>query len=234
MARWLTALAAVALLVSSPARAAEQFDLLLVLAVDTSGSVDDDELALQLSGIAAAFRDDAVIDAALSGPRHRIAVNLVNWSDAEYQKFSTGWISIDTESAARAFAGRAEGFTKRLGGATGIGSAIAFGIGLIGTSGLDAPRKVIDVSGDGIEAWQMHIPTLVLETVHPLREAAGITVNGLAIRNDFQFLDRYYRDFVIGGPGSFVMDATDYRAFPAAMRKKLLRELTPLTASLGP
>lgn len=222
------------LLALAPARAAEEYDLLLVLAVDTSGSVDDEELSLQLGGIAAAFRDSEVIAAALSGRRHRIAVNLVNWSDAEFEKFTTGWISIDSEAAAHAFSGRVQGFTTRLGGATGIGSAIAFGIGLIGSSGLEAPRKIIDVSGDGIEAWQRNIPALVLETIGPLREAAGVTVNGLAIRNDFQFLDRYYRDFVIGGPGSFVMDAKDYNAFPAAMRKKLLRELTPVTASLAP
>ena len=42
-------------------------DLKLVLAVDASGSVDTEEYALQLSGIAAGFRDPGVRTAIRSG-----------------------------------------------------------------------------------------------------------------------------------------------------------------------
>ena len=37
-------------------------DLALVLAIDSSASIDDGEYALQMAGIAAAFRDRAVWD----------------------------------------------------------------------------------------------------------------------------------------------------------------------------
>ncbi len=46
-------------------------DLELVLAVDTSGSVDTREYELQIEGLVKAFRDPAVI-AAISVPAHQV------------------------------------------------------------------------------------------------------------------------------------------------------------------
>ena len=46
------------------AAAQSEADLELVLAVDVSGSVDESEYGLEMSGIAAAFRDPEVIEAA--------------------------------------------------------------------------------------------------------------------------------------------------------------------------
>ena len=52
----------------------------------------------------------------------------------------------------------------------------------------------------------------------------GITINGLAILNDEPDLDRYYRENVTGGPGSFVLVARQIEDFAEAMRCKLIRE----------
>ena len=38
-------------------------------------------------------------------------------------------------------------------------------------------------------------------------------------------IEKYYRDNVIGGPGSFVMVAEDYASFGRAMVKKLIAEI---------
>jgi len=38
-------------------------------------------------------------------------------------------------------------------------------------------------------------------------------------------IEKYYRDNVIGGPGSFVMVAEDYNSFGRAMVKKLIAEI---------
>lgn len=62
---------------------------------------------------------------------------------------------------------------------------------------------------------------------------AGVTVNGLAIINDEPYLEQYYREHVIGGPGAFVMVAKDYTDFVRAIRHKLLRELSPVEVSGG-
>ena len=65
----LAALAALgALSIAAPAPAGTPVELELVLAVDASSSVDDAEFALQMRGIAAAFRD-ADVQAAIDCPR---------------------------------------------------------------------------------------------------------------------------------------------------------------------
>ena len=59
-----------------PSTAAETVvDVELVLAVDTSASVDPAEFRLQLDGIAAAFRDAAVHRAIAAGREQRIGVS---------------------------------------------------------------------------------------------------------------------------------------------------------------
>ena len=60
--------------------------------------------------------------------------------------------------------------------------------------------------------------------------AKNITINGLAVIDNVPSLDAYYRAVVAGGPASFVIKALNYKDFGRAMRLKLLRELTPLTA----
>ena len=93
---------------------------------------------------------------------------------------------------------------------------------------LGAQRK-IDVSGDG------HVKEgLKPNRVRDYAVLSGITINGLAIINDEPYLEQYYREQVIGGPGAFVMVAADYKDFVEAIRRKLLRELTPVEVAGGP
>ena len=98
-----TALALLACLfaLSGVARAAEQVDLLLVLASDVSRSVDTRKFELQRQGYAAALSNPRVIDAIRSGPHGKIAICFVEWSGATSQRratkcspkasLSTGW-----------------------------------------------------------------------------------------------------------------------------------------------
>lgn len=200
-------------------------DLLLVLAVDSSGSVDPTEYRLQLDGLAAAFRDPQVQASITAGPNAQIAVNLLLWADARFERFTTGWRVIDGPASAERFAREIESFDKRVGGGTGIGAAIAQGIALIETSGMTSSRRVIDVSGDGIEAHEGPKPPIMLPEARELLGATGIVVNGLAIETDFPRLSAYYRKEVAHGPGSFVVSAKTYEDFAAAIRDKLIREI---------
>ena len=74
--------------------------------------------------------------------------------------------------------------------------------------------------------------------------AAGITVNGLAIINEHpnpgyfahtqppEGLPEYYRQNVIGGPGSFLLVVQDFNSFGEASTNKLVNEIAaakPLT-----
>ena len=76
MRLFITALLLVCLVIAAPAAKAQSnlIDLELVIAVDVSGSVDDDEAALQRQGYIKAFRDPKIIEAITQGQMGAIAV----------------------------------------------------------------------------------------------------------------------------------------------------------------
>jgi hypothetical protein len=82
-------------------------------------------------------------------------------------------------------------------------------------------RQVLDMAGDGQNNEGIGITTLRKRV-----DFSGITVNGLAIGEHEQGLVRYFQTYVIGGPGAFVEVAERQIDFPAAIRRKLLRELS--------
>lgn len=215
---------------SSAALAAENVDLALVLAVDCSGSVNAKEYALQMDGIAAAFRDPAIIAAATSGPSHRIAVNLLTWGDPDDRKFASGWHIISSAKDGLEFAAIAAGFQRRMDGGTGIANAIAYGVTLLNDGTVKGSRNVIDVSGDGKESWELREPHFKLHHAQNLRALAGVTVNGLAIETDDPELGLYYQKNVAAGPQNFVMVVGNYQQYAEAIRRKLLLEFNPNVA----
>jgi hypothetical protein len=95
-----------ATLFAGPAIAAEQVDLLLVLASDVSRSVDAEKFYLQRDGYVAAISNPRVIEAIQSGPHGRIAVCFVEWSGVDAQKVVIDWTVIDGAKAAQDFAGQ--------------------------------------------------------------------------------------------------------------------------------
>jgi hypothetical protein len=194
------------------ARAKTPVDLQLVVAVDASGSVDDREYALQLGGIAAAFRDARVLWAIAEGPTGRIGVALVGWAESNRPKAASRWHIIDDAASAETFARTVETFGRQFGGGTGIGRAMTFSVTLLERSGLASPRRVIDISGDGRETTfrEWSVPP------EQARHAAidrGITINGLAILSEDPDLEAYYARAVIAGPGAFVMTAATIVVF---------------------
>lgn len=89
----------------TPAQATE-VDLQLILAVDVSRSIDEEEAKLQRTGYIEAMMHPMVIDAIMSGPKKRIAVTYVEWAGVSFQKVIIGWTLIDSPEAAKAFAAR--------------------------------------------------------------------------------------------------------------------------------
>ncbi|MEJ8573976.1 DUF1194 domain-containing protein [Microbaculum marinum] len=217
---WVAALAIGAL----PAGAETRVDLELVLAIDASASVDPNEFALQVGGIASAVRDPEVQSAIAAGPVGRIAVAAIVWADATLRKQPGPWFVVDDAASAEAFAVHIESFYRRISGGTGLGSGIAEAIRLMERNGIDGIRRVVDVSGDGIETPPRE-NVLTLPDARGMAIGRGITVNGLAILNDVPDLDDYYRREVLVGQGAFVMAASDYDDFADAFRRKLLREI---------
>ena len=89
------AFAAVALMaLATASRAAEDVDLLLVLAADVSRSIDTNKFNLQRSGYAAATTNPRVLDAIKSGRQGKIAVTFVEWSGSSSQRVIIDWTMI--------------------------------------------------------------------------------------------------------------------------------------------
>ena len=195
-------------------------ELELVIAVDASGSVDNREFALQVQGLASAFRDPRVVAAVESHGVAGIAVAVMQWSSPGNQIVAVDWTAVADAASASALAERIESAGRLLYGETAIAHALRFASGLFAHGNFDGRRKVINLSGDGPNNFGG-----VTGQVRDLAVAAGMTINGLAILNEYAELDRYYAAEVIGGPGAFVMTATDYQDFADAIRNKRVREI---------
>jgi hypothetical protein len=199
-----------------------EVDLALVLAVDCSYSVDAREFRLQMKGLAEAFRQAAVHRAIAEGELGRIAVALVQWSDDKNQLLAIPWTVIDSPARAAYFADIIDATPRNLAeGGTAVGTALQYAAAVLLAAPVVTKRRVIDLSGDGRNNRGVR-PALVRDEII----AKGITINGLAIVNEWPTLDKYFEFQVVGGPYHFVIVANDYDAYSEAIYRKLLREIT--------
>lgn len=215
----LAALVAACLGAAQPA-VARDVDLALVLAVDVSGSVNTDRFELQRQGYAKAFMSREVIAAIGAGQHHAIAVTLVEWSGAGHQRQMIGWTLVQDAASAEAFGSAIAETPRAFADWTSISGAIDYAVKLFGESDATPQRRVIDVSGDGINNNGRAVTDARDDAVK-----AGITINGLPILTEFPTLDAYYRENVIGGPGAFAVAVSDFDGFGAAILNKLVREI---------
>ncbi|MGI9405729.1 MAG: DUF1194 domain-containing protein [Hyphomicrobiaceae bacterium] len=198
----------------------------LVLAIDSSASVDGSEYELQLRGIASAFRRPEIISTIAQHP-DGVAVALVHWGGWAESILDPPWRLLENRAAVLDFAKEIEEVRRRhVGHLTAIGHAIDVSIELIETNNVHGRQRKIDVSGDG-----RNNSGRMPREVHRIARSKGITINGLAILTDDPGLFEYYRTEVIDGPSRFVLRADTYDDFAVAMAKKLHRELmTPIAS----
>ena len=217
----LAALGVVVAALPAPGGAAAQgCRLALALALDVSSSVDAREYRLQRDGLAAALLAPEIREAFLAVPSAPVKLLIYEWSGWQQQELRQDWTTIATASDL-------DGVAARLGAQgrsyaqfpTALGLALLYGGQALGRRD-ECERRTLDVSGDGTNNDGAS-PELV-KREFPFE---GITINGLVVGSNNATLARYYREFVIAGPGAFVEEAGDYADFEAAMRRKLLREL---------
>ena len=188
------------------AKAETAVDLELVLAVDVSGSMDEEEHILQRQGYVAAFRHPEVINTIMSGFIGRVAVTYVEWAGPVSQVVTVPWRIVDGKDSAGAFADILADEPIAFIRGTSISGGIGFAAGLFDDNGIEGTRRVIDVSGDG--------PNNMGGPVEAARDRAltqGIVINGLPLLlkprtyflTDGAGLDDYYRDCVIRWSGLF-------------------------------
>ena len=200
-------------------------DLELILAVDVSGSMDGMEQRFQRAGYLAAIAHPDVIRAIRSGPNRRIALTYIEWAGDGAQSVTVPWRIVSDRPSAEAFVAELKRRPVAYLRGTSIANILEFGTGYFDRNNVTGLRRVIDVSGDGPnnEGWPV---TQVRDEVL----AKGIVINGLPIMLEEVYgmsfgLDVYYRDCVIGGPGSFVLPLTRSQDWAEAIRRKLVLEI---------
>jgi Protein of unknown function (DUF1194) len=224
---------------------AQTVDAAIVLAADVSRSIDDEEFQLQRKGYAAAVTSPRFMQAIQSGMRGAVALCFVEWASPDQQAVVAKWMVIRDGEGAADFANTLRDAPRSFAGRTAIGAGIDFARAQLDSSGIAARRRVIDVSGDGNNNSGRAVTAARDDAV-----SKGITINGLAIINEktggiqgtFLYththppggLPNYYRDNVIGGPGSFVLQIVNFDTFAEAMTNKLLSEISQVEPVSAP
>lgn len=207
-----------------PAAALADCRIALALALDVSRSVDGRDYRVQADGLADALSDPAVRLAFLSGDAP-VALAIYEWSGLGHQRVIEDWVLVEEAADLEALALRLGAMQRpEARHLTALGAALDFGLDLLRRAP-DCRRLVLDVSGDGQNN----------EGPPPARAYArgdwsGITVNALAIGEHESFLTEYFWREVLHGPGAFVEVAQRQADFPAAIRRKLIRELSDQVA----
>ncbi len=221
----LQALALVGLLVALLPRPAlaQGVEIELLLAVDSSSSIDRDEFDQQMRGLAEAFRSPLVGAAITALGEGGVAVALMQWAGRNQQILAAEWRVLRTAEDAKAFADYLDATPRFIeGGSTAIGEALREAAASLSSNAYLGRRLVVDISGDGVNnegakpaGWRDRLV------------AAGVTINALVILNEDPSLPEFFSAEVIGGHGAFVLTAADYAAYGAAIEHKLLQELGP-------
>lgn len=228
-----------------------QVDTALVVAVDVSNSVDEERYRLQMEGIANALEDSGVIDAITNGPNGGILFAMVTWADRP--DFTLPWQKISSKEEAYAVASKIRKLPHQGGEFTCMTRMMrSVNDKVVSQIPAESLRVVLDVSGDGPDNCNAEEP---IEKVRDELVANGVTVNGLPINigdpsepvgegayrapgSDFEdstlkgagpvTLEQWYRSYVMGGTGAFVLPANGYNDFGRAIRQKFVIEISGL------
>ncbi len=214
-----------------------EVDVELFLAVDVSRSMTEEELDIQRLGYAEALTSPDVLRAIRSGLLGRIAVTYVEWAGNKAHRVVIPWQVLSTAEEAQEIAEiivTTQGSGMRR---TSISGAIDYAVADFDGNGFSGLRRVIDISGDG--------PNNQGAPVTESRDAAvaqGFIINGLPLMTvdmlsefwGIPDLDVYYTRCVIGGPGAFVLPVLGWDQFPAAVKRKLILEISETSPEVVP
>ncbi|MFG5381349.1 DUF1194 domain-containing protein [Yoonia sp. R2-816] len=199
-------------------------EVALMLAVDVSGSVDNEEYRVQADGLAAALLDSTVMAALIEG---KVELAMMQWTGSGRQAVVINWTTMKGEEEVLAFADQVA-LQRRLWRdySTAVGEAMALSLDYFGAVP-ECKRHVIDISGDG-ESNEGRLPRSVWVDL----AKSNVTVNALVIEESEPGLTAYFENEVITGPGAFAVTAMTFDDYPEQIIRKLYRELTQAVASL--
>jgi len=215
------ALMLLGLLAAMPASAGDRqpVDVALVLAIDVSGSVSEDNWKTQREGVASAVGSDQFAQAVRRGQIGRVAIAVVQWGTVP--RMVINWRIVETAAETRALADEMRRMNRAESGGTCMGTMLKMVTAELTAWDDYATRRIVDVSGDGATNCGIDFPAM--------RNAAlkdGITINGLPIVTAVEpKVADWYGDNVIGGPGAFTVVADGHERFAEAFLRKLTVEI---------
>ena len=205
-------------------------DVAIVLAADTSSSIDVNQAWMQRTGHADALRSPEVKAAIRGGLVGCIAITYIEWSSVGSIRTVLPWTRMcdggDADMAADEIMHRADDGSERRGrGRTSLSFALEAGGFLLDRFPGEATRKIIDVSSNGTN--NDGFP--VAETRDRIVQK-GYTINGIVLAREEQGvtsdLPDYFRQMVIGGPWAFVAVPDRPFDYVTAIRRKLTMEIS--------
>lgn len=196
-------------------------DLALLLLVDASASIGKETLDFQLRGHAAAFRHPAVAQAVTAGRSGRIGVMLAQFAGPQTLTQLVPWTTLAGAPDCAAFADavdRTPGIA--MGGSTALGGAVVDAVRLLDRTPFAAAERKIDLVSNGFNNAGIDPRSAGAHAA-----AAGVTVNALAILDEYPWLETYYAEQVVAGAGAFVQTADSKDSFAEAFLRKLVTEI---------
>jgi hypothetical protein len=186
----------------------EDVEVQLVLAMDSSGSMAEDEWQIQLRATAAALMSSQVRTAircksSKTGNRS-IAIAVVDFADQPSLRIP--WVDLRPKSCSEpdpefdqkieTLAAQIATLPRRESGSTHIGNMLEYTVAVFANAPWNVTeRRVLDISGDGKSNGG--VPT------EPGRQALmkfGVTINGIAIVNEEADLDVYFLKEIVSNP----------------------------------
>lgn len=183
----------------------------LVLLLDASGSILQDEWREQVEATARAVESEEVADAIRRGGP--MAVRAMAFSNITADL--TGWVVLRDAAEARAYAERLRQAPRAVGGSTDIGWALSAAHEAMRAAPCAADRYVIDLSTDG------EAPEGATAVARDAAQMDGVTINVIAVGGVAR--PDSLREHATTGDG-FLIHASDWSQYAALVRRKIIME----------
>lgn len=228
--RWLAVASACLMALAAPARAATEVDMAIALLVDASRSVTAEKFVMQRDGYVNVFSDEKLFLSYMrEGGLQKVAVTLIYWSSPKKGYVAVDWTVIDSARSAKTFAeavksevpfnAKLEAGAKPFDGTTAPGSALSFALPAFRDARLSAKRKVIVVSGDGIENDGLSTPKMRDEALKQGIDAiVTVPVGSVGLKN-------WFVKNLQAGESGFTVAASDFPVLGLALESALKRIL---------
>ncbi len=222
-------------------------DTMIVVAVDVSGSVDDNEYNIQKSGIVEAFSDPSVQRLLLQCSPSGIGITYVEWSGSGQSNPSVSikpvvqvipWTRLLSPQDMIDFANKLLGSPRSSRGETDIARSLAFARELLVSAPFESYNRIVSLSTDGQQGFTIRGVSTedFLKSERDKLATLGVTINAIGIEADLQVdprmmgfmptsedktMEIYLNENVRSGPNSFVTPAADFKAYSEAFKKQL-------------